>query len=223
MKPKPSRSALSATARYPWRVAHSPRVDVATPKSMGLPFVIACLTGQAFPALEIGDAPLCRYKVTLPPCQPPARGSVSCRRRGRGHGAQVRGNGRSRGWGKSAPPCRGPPVGRSDVKVGDRQGVALDELTARLDDIAHQPREDLVGLAEIADLHLQQRARLLVERRLPELLGIHFAQTFVALHADALAARIINGIEKAARPEHGRLGVFASEPGRGGVDFLQVR
>ena len=55
------------------------------------------------------------------------------------------------------------------------------------------------------------------------MLGIHLPQAFVALHADTLAARIIDGIKKAARPEHGRLGVFASEPGRGEVDFLQVR
>jgi hypothetical protein len=37
----------------------------------------------------------------------------------------------------------------------------LDELAARLDNIAHQPREYFIGLAKVADLHLQQRARFL--------------------------------------------------------------
>src|SRR5262245_61062058 len=62
--------------------------------------------------------------------------------------------------------CREP--NSSDVKIGYSQRVRLDELTARLDDVAHQPRKDFIGLTEVADLHLQERARLFVEGRFPE-------------------------------------------------------
>ena len=102
----------------------------------------------------------------------------------------------------------------SHVQVGDRERVLLDELAARLDDVAHQAREDLVGLAEVADLHLQQRAHVAVERGLPQLLGVHLAQPLVALHGDALAAGVVDGIEQRARAVHGRLGVLALELGR---------
>ena len=54
--------------------------------------------------------------------------------------------------------------------------------------------------ARVADLDLQQRAHIGIERRLPKLLGIYFAQTFVALQIDALAARLVNGFEQRARP-----------------------
>src|SRR5437868_11569159 len=32
-----------------------------------------------------------------------------------------------------------------DVEIGDAECVVLDELAARFDDVAHQPREDLIG------------------------------------------------------------------------------
>src|SRR5882757_6046717 len=49
-------------------------------------------------------------------------------------------------WGlPAAPPGDGP----SDVEVRHREGVLLDELTARLDLFAHQQREDLVRLNRV--------------------------------------------------------------------------
>ena len=45
-----------------------------------------------------------------------------------------------------------------------------------------------VGIGRFAHFHLQQRAHIAVERRFPQLLGVHFAQTFIALHCEALAA-----------------------------------
>ncbi len=59
---------------------------------------------------------------------------------------------------------------------------------ARLDDVAHQRREDLVRFVGVVDLDLQQRTRLRVERGLPELVGIHLAEALVALDRDAFAA-----------------------------------
>src|ERR1700742_1790524 len=73
------------------------------------------------------------------------------------------------------------------------QRIVLDELTARLDHIAHQLGEDVVGLVEFLDLDLQQRALVGVERGLPELPRIHFTEAFVALQRHALAAGIGHG------------------------------
>src|SRR5262245_39979833 len=89
----------------------------------------------------------------------------------------------------SQAPDGGLTVFPSNIHAG-RQRVGLDELAARLDDVTHQAREDLVRFAQIAELHLQQRAHVPVEGRLPQLLGVHLAQTLVALHGDALAPRI---------------------------------
>ena len=52
------------------------------------------------------------------------------------------------------------------------------------------------------DLHLQQRARVEVERRLPELLRVHLAQTLVALQREALAAGRHHRVEQLARAVH---------------------
>src|SRR5947208_3247038 len=61
------------------------------------------------------------------------------------------------------------------------QRIVLDEFAARFDHVAHQLREDVVGLVDFLDLHLQQRALVGVERGFPELAGVHLAEAFVAL------------------------------------------
>src|SRR5581483_3373764 len=83
----------------------------------------------------------------------------------------------------SASTSRSPFEARpsSDVEVGDVEGVVLDEFAARLDDVAHQGGEDLFRLVGVGDLNLQQAAGLRIERRLPELLGIHLAEALVAV------------------------------------------
>src|SRR4029079_945917 len=67
-----------------------------------------------------------------------------------------------------------------DVAVDDVQRVVLDENAARLDFVAHQAAEKIVGVVGLLDLDLQQRARFRIERGFPELVGIHFAEAFVA-------------------------------------------
>lgn len=62
-----------------------------------------------------------------------------------------------------------------DIEVGDAQRVFLDKVATRLHLIAHQAGEQAVGVRGIRDLHLQQRTDVRIERRFPELLGIHFA------------------------------------------------
>ena len=66
----------------------------------------------------------------------------------------------------------------------------LDELTPRLNDVAHQAGEHFVGVVGVGDFHLQERAGFGVERGFPELLGVHFAQAFGALHGNAFAALV---------------------------------
>ena len=46
--------------------------------------------------------------------------------------------------------------GRSDVQVRHLQGVRLDEIAPRFDDIAHQGREDILGLVAMGNLDLEQ-------------------------------------------------------------------
>src|SRR5690348_6964289 len=74
--------------------------------------------------------------------------------------------------------------GPLDVDAGGER-ILLDEQPARFDQLAHQFGEDVVGILTFLDL--QQRARVHVERGFPQLLGIHFAEAFVALHHYALA------------------------------------
>src|ERR1700760_4031079 len=68
----------------------------------------------------------------------------------------------------------------SHVDVGAER-IVLDELAARFNHVAHQLGEDVVGLVNLLDLHLQQRARIDIERGFPELLRIHLAESFVEL------------------------------------------
>src|SRR6185295_10403349 len=49
-------------------------------------------------------------------------------------------------------------LAKSDIEVGYGQRVLLDELTPRLDLIAHQRREDVVRGDRVLDLHLHEAA-----------------------------------------------------------------
>src|SRR5829696_1320663 len=92
------------------------------------------------------------------------------------------------------------------VQIRNAQRVRLNELAPRLHLVAHQLGEDVVGLVGLANLYLQERADVRVERRFPELVGIHLAQALVALHRDALAAGGEDGSQQIARAEDRRLG-----------------
>ena len=59
--------------------------------------------------------------------------------------------------------------------------VFLDKLASRFNIVAHQHRENFVGLGCILDCHLLQQSVRRVHRRFPKLFGIHFTQTFVTL------------------------------------------
>src|SRR3954464_15870323 len=64
----------------------------------------------------------------------------------------------------------------SDVKVLHLARLGLDEVLPRPDLLAHQHREDLVGQRGILAVHLEQRPRLGVHSRLPELIGVYLSE-----------------------------------------------
>ena len=53
------------------------------------------------------------------------------------------------------------PLAASDVD-GRAQRIVLDEFASRLDHVAHQLSEDVVGFVDFLDLHLQQRSVFVV-------------------------------------------------------------
>ena len=82
-------------------------------------------------------------------------------------------------------------VKKSDIEVAHELGVLLDELAARLDLVAHEDREELIGFLGILHLDAQHRAALGIHGRFPELLRIHLAKAFVALDGNAVAADLV--------------------------------
>src|SRR5690606_9237465 len=84
--------------------------------------------------------------------------------------------------GGTLPGCAGSGAApTSDIEVGHLQRVGLDELATRLDHVAHQGAEDLVGGDRVLDAHAQQAAGVRIDRGVPQLLGVHFTQALEAL------------------------------------------
>ena len=96
---------------------------------------------------------------------------------------------------RSAPPRTRPPAAAGRVR---RQGSApcvasaRDEVLARLDLLAHERREEMVGLAGVVEVDLQERARGRVHRRLPELVGVHLAEALEALDGEVLDLHLLD-------------------------------
>src|SRR5205814_3340965 len=109
----------------------------------------------------------------------------------------------------------------SHIHVGAER-IVLDELAARLDHVAHQLGKDVVGLVDLLDLHLQQLARIGIERGLPKLFRVHFAETFIALQLYALASGAGHGLEQGDRPVNYRVGVLATQAAWLWIGFLQL-
>src|SRR5260370_21749724 len=76
------------------------------------------------------------------------------------------------------------------VDVLDLQGVLLDEVAARLNFFTHERAEHLLRRERIVELNAQQRPPGRVERCVPELLAVHFAQALEAGHLHALLAEL---------------------------------
>src|SRR5688572_6054094 len=72
----------------------------------------------------------------------------------------------------------------SDIEVRNELRVGLDEDATGFDFVAHERLEDLVRLEGVIHRHLEDGPCLGVHRGLPELVGIHLAETLVALDGD---------------------------------------
>ena len=76
------------------------------------------------------------------------------------------------------------------VQVFDFQGMGLDEISARLNFVTHEDREDFIDPWHVLEFDPQQRARFWVHRGFPQLTRVHFAQSFVPLDGQPLFAEI---------------------------------
>src|SRR5438093_4027783 len=87
-------------------------------------------------------------------------------------------------------PAPSAPASVSDIEEANVLRVLLDELASRLDLVAHQGREDVVRLRGILDLDTHEHALRRVHRRLPELQGIHLAETLEPRQLHALLREV---------------------------------
>src|SRR5271166_3537111 len=71
----------------------------------------------------------------------------------------------------------------SDIQEANVLGIAGDKASARVDILAHQDGEQLIGGRRVVQGDLTQHPHGRVHRGFPQLLGVHFAKTLVALDA----------------------------------------
>src|SRR5687768_12234048 len=83
-------------------------------------------------------------------------------------------------------------VPASDVKILHLPGLGHDEALARRDLLAHEHREDLVGERGVLRIDAQERARLRVHGRLPELVSVHLAEALEPLHGQVLDVELLD-------------------------------
>lgn len=110
----------------------------------------------------------------------------------------------------------------SKIQILHAQRVLLDELAARLDHVAHQLGEEIVRLGHILHADLQQRARVRIEGGFPQLVGVHLAQTFVALQRQAFLALGKDRVEQVHGAIDHLAAVLADQLGGLVVDLLQM-
>src|SRR5919198_6314139 len=91
-------------------------------------------------------------------------------------------------------PAPSGPLSTSDIQVLDLQGVLLDELAARLNLVAHQPREPEVGGRCVLDVDAYDHAPSRVHRRLPELGSVHLAEALEAGDLDSRLGEVQRGV-----------------------------
>ena len=73
----------------------------------------------------------------------------------------------------------------------DFLGVRLDEAFARLRVIAHEPVEDQTDGSFVLQHDLQELAARRVHGGFPQLVGVHFAESLIALHRDVRAFELL--------------------------------
>src|SRR3954452_5965498 len=83
-----------------------------------------------------------------------------------------------------------PRRSRSDIEEAHVLGVLLDELPTRLDLVAHQHGEDAIRYGGVLDLEAHQHPPRRIQRGVPELGGVHLAETLEASDLDALLGQL---------------------------------
>src|SRR5690606_20241211 len=142
-------------------VATTPMTTSAMP--CGSPIRAATCSGSAPPPPSSPSFTPCHTAHATPPAMeiPNTSSSASSASAAKARtagfsGMAGNGGGGGGGGGRSTAAAAGTSTRRrSDVEVGDLQRVVLDELAPRLDDIAHQGAEDLVGGDRVLDPHLK--------------------------------------------------------------------
>src|SRR5207237_10394596 len=116
---------------------------------------------------------------------------------------------------RSATSARARAV-TSDVKVLDLPRAGLDEVAARLDALAHERAEHVVGLCRVLDVGAQEGPRLRAHRGFPKLIGVHLAQALEPLDAEVARLHLLDD----ALP----IGVVVGVPGHlAGADAVERR
>src|SRR5262245_55575490 len=70
-----------------------------------------------------------------------------------------------------------------NIKEANVFGITSDEAAARLDVLAHQDREQLIGGGGVIEGDLAEHPHRRVHGGFPQLLGVHLAKTLVTLDA----------------------------------------
>src|SRR5450759_1329848 len=78
----------------------------------------------------------------------------------------------------------------SDIEEPHFLRVLLDERASRLDLVAHEHREDLVGRLDVFHGYDLERARHGVHGGVPQLVGVHLAEPLEALQLDAILGEL---------------------------------
>ena len=77
---------------------------------------------------------------------------------------------------------------RLNVQLTNVQGIVLDKISPRFNFITHQNGKDFIRSHRILNIYLQESPGFRVHGRFPQLLGVHFPQTFESLHGQTFLA-----------------------------------
>jgi hypothetical protein len=76
------------------------------------------------------------------------------------------------------------------IQVGNILGVGLNKAFAGSNIAAHEDVKNFVGGSGVVNGYLFHEARAWIHGGSPQLIGVHFSETFVALNIDFYAANI---------------------------------
>src|SRR5882762_10082093 len=101
------------------------------------------------------------------------------------------------------PSAYPPRATASNIEVLDLKGMFFDELPARFDIVAHEGGKQIVGGGGVIEPYLHESAASRVHRGLPELFGVHFAQSLEAGDFHPLLTNLAHGRHQRTKVEQG--------------------